>query len=197
MKLPEPQREGGMSLACALQERFSLRIFADAPLSLAEAGQVLWAAQGFTSPDGHRAAPSAGATYPLEAYLMAGGIEGLAAGVYRYDPKAHALAQVAAGDRRAAAAAAALDQESVGRCAAAVVLAGVVGRIAPKYGERAPYYMALEAGHVAQNVLLQAVALGFGGVVIGAFDEAALGRAVGTATGEEVLYMIALGRPRA
>ena len=98
--LPAPSREAGMQIERTLQSRRSVRDFAPEPLTLAQVSQLLWAAQGLTSPEGFRTAPSAGALYPLEVYLVVGDVSDLAAGVYAYDPRQHALELVAADDRR-------------------------------------------------------------------------------------------------
>jgi hypothetical protein len=105
--LPAPRLQGTVSLETALSQRRSLRGFGAAPLTAAEAGQLLWAAQGITGAQGERTAPSAGATYPLVLYLVAGRVEGLADGVYRYLPPGHRLQGVVKGDVRSAVAAAA------------------------------------------------------------------------------------------
>jgi SagB-type dehydrogenase family enzyme len=197
LRLPPPRRDGSVSVESALARRRSLREFAATPLSLAEMGQLLWAGQGITGSMGRRAAPSAGSTYPLETYVAAAAVDGLPAGVHRYLPVEHALEPLTDGDPRRATAAAALDQDQVRTCAAAILLAGVPSRISERYGERGARYLCLEAGHAAQNVLLQAVALGLGGVVTGAFDDHAIAGVMGLRRAEEPLYLIALGRPPA
>ena len=195
--LPPAQTSGRMPLEAALQQRRSLRAFADAPLTLAQAGQLLWAAQGQTAADGRRTAPSAGALRPLELHLVAGAVQGLAPGVYRYRPTRHALARVAAGDPRAALAAVAHGgQQWLQQAPALVVVSGVVARSAGRYGERAERFVVLEAGAATQNLLLQAVALGLGATFVGAFNEAALARLLVLPSGERPLALVPVGRPR-
>jgi SagB-type dehydrogenase family enzyme len=194
--LPKPAATGAVSLEQALAGRRSVRSFSSDPLSLEEVSLLLWAAQGVTDPDGGRTAPSAGALYPLEILLVAGAVEGLAAGVYRYRPGRHALERAAAGDRRATLAAAARGQEWVRRAAAVLVAAGVPRRTAARYGARAPRYVWLEAGSAGQNVYLEATALGLATVMVGAFDDAAVGRALGLAPEEEPLWLMPVGRRR-
>lgn len=177
-----------------MHQRRSLRSYSPAALSLEEAAQLLWAAQGVTSRSGYRTAPSAGALYPLETFLCAGRVEGLPAGVYRYRPDRHDLVVLAAGDRRAELAAAALAQSWVREAPVVIALAAVYRRVTGRYLQRGLRYAWMEAGHAAQNVLLQAVALGFGGVPVGAFDDRAIARVLRMAPEEQPLYLIPLGR---
>jgi SagB-type dehydrogenase family enzyme len=195
MRLPRPDL-GGLPLAAALAARRSVRDYADAPITLDQASQLLWAAQGITDRGGYRTAPSAGATFPLEVHLVAGNVESLAPGLYRYEPHGHRLHPVAEGDRRAEIGVIANDQGWIADGACVLVLAAVLGRTEGRYGRRALRYVRLEAGHAAQNVLLQAVALGLGAAVVGAFDDAGLGDALALGPDEAAEYMIAIGRPR-
>ncbi len=194
LKLPEPRRSGRCSLEEALSQRRSVREYAGSPATLAEVAQLLWAAQGITAPEGRRSAPSAGALYPLEIYVVSGQVEGLAPGVYKYLPAAHALRQVAEGDRRRDLAPAALEQSCVREAPLVLVLAGVYARTSVKYGSRAPRYVHMEAGHAAQNVCLQATALALGSVPVGAFEDARVRRVAGLEEGEEPLYLLPVGR---
>lgn len=192
IELPEPSRSGSVSVEQALDQRRSVRTFSDSCLTLAEAGQLLWAAQGVTGEDRHRTAPSAGATYPLEVYLVAGKVEGLEPGIYHYLPKEHGLEPVAAGDRREDLAAACLGQQSVERAPLSLAMGAEFGRTAKRYGKRAERYVYLEAGHAAENVSLECVALGLGMVCIGAFEDAAVKRVV--AMKEAPVYVLPVGR---
>ncbi len=193
--LPQPRLDSGFSLERALCERRSTREFRDAALTLDEVGQVLWAAQDVTREDGLRTAPSAGALYPLELYLVAGNIHGLDAGVYHYRPQGHELNQIADRDRRVALAAASLGQECVAGAAVVLAFSAVERRTLRKYGSRGHQYIRLEAGHAAQNAFLQAVVLGLGAVVVGAFEEDAVQRALQLPETETPLYLISLGHP--
>lgn len=189
--LPSPLLDGPVSLEEALAARRSVRSFGDAPLTPAEIGQLLWAAQGVTSSEGGRTAPSAGARYPLEVYAVT------AAGIDRYLPTEHALERVASGDHRPGLEAAALGQAAVGEAPLVLVITAVPARTAERYGEgRAVRYVDLEAGHAAQNVLLQATALGLGAVPVGAFDDDAVARLLGLRAGESPRYLLPVGRPR-
>ncbi len=190
--LPTPRLEGGMPLERALAERRSVREFAHGALTLPQVAQLLWAAQGVTA-DGLRAAPSAGALYPLELYLVAGEVRDLAPGVYRYLPTKHALQQLTAGDVRRPFCAAAAAQECVAAGAAVVVFSAVERRTTRKYGERGVRYVHIEVGHAAQNLALQAVALGLGSVTVGAFDDAAVARLLNLPKGETPLYLMPVG----
>ena len=193
--LPAPRTHSAYALERALHERRSIRHFAPAPLTLQEVAQLLWAAQGVTHGQGLRSAPSAGALYPLETYFVALHVSGLAPGVYRYVPQHHALHLIVRGDVRALLAAAALGQSAVAEAPGVVVLAAVDTRTTGKYGARGIAYVEREAGHAAQNVLLQATALGLVGVPVGAFDDARVAAALGLAADERPLYLLPLGRP--
>jgi SagB-type dehydrogenase family enzyme len=185
-----------VEVEAALRARRSVREFAVSPLSLAELSQLLWAAQGTTTGDGRRTAPSAGALYPLEVSVVAGDVTGLPAGVYRYRPDGHRLMPVATGDRRRALAAAALEQDWMRPAPVALVIAAVYARTERKYGERAARYVHFEAGCAAENVALQAVALGLGTVVVGAFQDREVAAVAALDTNERPLAILPVGRPR-
>ncbi len=172
--LPEPVISGETPLETLLQRRRSVREYRKAALDLASVGQLLWAAQGITDPEGLRTAPSAGALYPLELYVVAGHVEGLPPGVYHYHPDRHRLQQTRSGDRRDRLALAAHGQSWVSQAAAVVVIAAVYERTTRKYGDRGIRYVHVEVGHAAQNLFLQAEALGLGAVVVGAFEDDAV-----------------------
>jgi SagB-type dehydrogenase family enzyme len=194
--LPQPRTGGSVSLEETLSERRSVREFRKEPVALSEVSQLLWAAQGVTHGDGMRTAPSAGALYPLELYAVAANVQGLAPGIYRYEPWRHQLRSVRSGDFRAAIAAAALGQDWLEDSAVLLIFGAVEARTARKYGPRAARYVHMEIGHAAQNVFLQAAALGLGGTPVGAFDDDRLARAVGMSSDEQALYIVPIGKPR-
>lgn len=194
MKLPPPRERGPVSVEEALRRRRSVREYAAGGLALEEAAQLLWAAQGVTSREGLRTAPSAGALNPLELYLVAGEVEGLPPGIYRYRPEDHDLVEVDRGDRRPSLARAALDQEFVEEAPAVLVFTGVFGRTTWKYGERGRRYVLMDLGHAAENVYLQATALGLGTVIVGAFRDEEVARLLGAASGEHPLAVMPVGR---
>ena len=193
INLPAPSMAGAKSLEDALAHRRSVREFAPGALTLAEVSQLMWAAQGVTAPE-RRTAPSAGATYPLEVYLVVGKIEGLGAGVYRYLPLPHRLEALADGDIRVPLAIAAVDQQWMSQAAMVVVFAAVFERTTVRYGQRAERYVHMETGHAAQNLLLQAAALGLGATPAGAFNDAEVSRLLHLPVGEVPLYFIPVGR---
>lgn len=193
VSLPAPPTAGAMSLDEALARRRSVREYAPGALTLAEISRLLWAAQGVSEP-GRRTAPSAGATYPLEVYLVAGEVEGLAAGVYRYRPGRHRLEAVTDDDIRLPLAAAAWGQGWLRRAAAVVAIAAVFERTTARYGKRGERYVHMEAGHAAQNLLLQATALGLGAAPVGAFSDTLVSRLLRLPDGESPLYLIPVGR---
>ncbi len=188
--LPIPRIEGSMSLEEALARRRSVRFFTAEPVSLADLGQLLWAAQGITDPSGKRTAPSAGALYPLETYAVTPD------GIYHYDPAAHALVVVRPGDHREELYDAALMMDSVRRAPLTIALAAVQARTEARYGrDRAPRYVHFEVGHAAQNILLQAVALGLGAVPIGAFLDDEVSEVLGLTSDQSPLYLVSIGHP--
>lgn len=195
VNLPEVVLDGELSVEKAINQRRSIREYANKPLTMPEIAQILWAAQGITDEaTGKRAAPSAGATYPLEVYLVAGNVDGLSPGLYQYRPHEHALTLLKQGALQDALAEAALDQESVKDAAAVLLFSAVYERTTQRYGERGVRYVHIETGHAAQNVYLQVEALGLGTVVIGAFDDQSLRELAGLEEGEHPLYLMPVGR---
>jgi SagB-type dehydrogenase family enzyme len=195
VRLPPPRSEGEISLEAVLRTRRSRREYGREPLALGEIGQLLWAAQGVTNRhQGLRAAPSAGALYPLESYVLAGRVTGLPAGVYRYRPEEHLLDRLFEGDRRDSLCRAALSQHSISLAPAVLVFAAVFARTTAKYGRRGIRYVYMDLGHATQNLYLQAESLGLGTVFIGAFDDGAVRRVLDLPAGEEPLAVMPVGR---
>lgn len=186
--LPDARLEGTTPVEQAIAGRRSVRDFDARPLTDAELGQLLWAAQG-ELPDGGRTVPSAGARYPLELFVVS------ADGVGHYRPDLHELAIVDQRDLRTQVHAAALEQRAFATAPSVVVVAGVEERMAVRYGQRARRYVLIEAGHAGQNLLLQASALGLGAVPTGAFEDARIADLIGLPTGVEPLYLIPVGEP--
>ena len=174
-----------------------MRTYGDEPVTLADIGQLLWAAQGITDPEGYRTTPSAGALYPLELYVVAGQVEFLPAGIYRYVAQTHELAHVATGDWRASLSADALGQEFVCNGAAVLVITAVYARTTEQYGERGICYVDMEAGAATQNVSLQAAARGLGTVFIGAFDDEQVKQRLRLREDEQPLCLMPVGVPGA
>ena len=193
VSLPAPPAAGAMSLEEALAQRHSVREFVPGALTLDEVSRLVWAAQGVTD-QGHRTAPSAGATYPLEIYLVAGDVKDLSAGVYRYLPGQHRLQAVSNGDIRVSLAGTAVEQRWVSQAAMVVVIAAVFERTTARYGRRGERYVHMEAGHAAENLLLEATALGLGATPVGAFHDAEVARMLRLPAGEAPLYLIPVGR---
>jgi SagB-type dehydrogenase family enzyme len=185
--LPSPQHRGEVSLEQALAERRSRREFCRTDLPAEILSQLLWSAQGTTHGDGYRTAPSAGALFPLELYAAVG------AGLYRYVPSLHACELVGKSDFRPTLWKYGLHQECLREASCVFVICAVFERLRRKYGERAERYSYLEAGHVAQNLLLQAAALGLGGVPVGAFDEEDTRVALELPAEETPVYLVAIG----
>ncbi len=194
IELPKPALRGKLSLEQTLAERRTVREYAPEALELGEVGQLLWAAQGVTDAKGFRTAPSAGAQYPLEIYAVAANVKGLAAGVYRYKPKEHALELAAPLEKSDAVAAAALGRGPMKAAPIVFLISAVSARTAGRFKGRTQRFIDFEAGHAAQNLLLQATALGLGAVPIGGFTDQEFRQVARLAEGEEPLYLIAAGR---
>jgi SagB-type dehydrogenase family enzyme len=196
VSLPVPQHQGSISLDSTLWARRSTREFSDRTISLADASQLLWAAQGVNRPDGHRTAPSAGATYPLELYLLAARVDGLEPGMYRYRPATHDLVTTGVTVRLVDLPGVAVRQEWVTGAAALVVFAAAYERTSGRYASRAERYVPMEVGHAAQNLYLEAAALGLGTTFIGAFTDSALARVLALPAEQRPLGLMPVGHPR-
>jgi SagB-type dehydrogenase family enzyme len=190
IKLPAPVHKGSMSLEETLKKRESVRDFSSQPLKPEELSQLLWALQGATREWGGRTAPSAGALFPLEIYVV------LREGVFHYRQKDHQLVRIMNRDLRAGLAEAALGQDCIRAAPAVFVIAAVYERVSRKYGGRAERYVKMEAGHAAQNLLLQAVSLGLGAVPVGAFQDDRVQKALNLPADHLPLYLIPAGRKR-
>lgn len=173
VSLPDPQMQGDMSVEKALDSRRSLRSFSPAPLTPGDLSQLVWAAQGISGGKAAlRTAPSAGALYPLELYVIVENVENIPPGLYHYDPLKHELKQIHKEEGYAGLVAeAAFGQSWVSDAPAIIVLTGIYERTAKKYGGYAERYVHIETGHAAQNVYLQAETLGLGTTIVGAFDD--------------------------
>ena len=203
VKLPPPTLDGSTSVENCLAQRRSVRQYASDPLTLADISQLLWAAYGVTKPvpnlpqlrGGVRTAPSAGALYPLELYVVAGNVNELAPGVYRYRSEAHDLVLLATGDKRPALFHAAASQTCVRDAPVSIVYSAVFSRNTGKYGDRGRQrYVCMDLGHSAENVCLQCGSIGLGTCAIGAFYDDAVKLVVRMSKEEEPLYIMPVGR---
>ena len=192
--LPVPVKSSEFSVEEALQKRRSVRDYADSPLTLTEVSQLLWAAQGENRPEGFRTAPSAGALYPLEIYLVAGDVEDLPAGIYKYKIRGHSLIEIADGDKRKDLCKAALEQSSIEDAPAVIIITAVYERTMKKYGERGIRYAHIEVGNASENVYLQAASLDLGTVFIGAFYDEKVKKVLQTEEDERPLCIMPVGR---
>jgi SagB-type dehydrogenase family enzyme len=197
IELPEPLLSGTVSLEEALGMRSSVRSFTGEPLSMADLSQLLWAAQGVTRADkGFRTAPSAGATFPMEIFLVCAQVNGLEAGLYRYRTGSHNLLMLKSGDLRERLLETALMQKWLSQAAAILVVCADYSRTTGRYGDRGIRYVHMESGHVGQNIALQAVALGLGTTMVGAFNDHELSVALDLPQELQPLYIIPVGKPR-
>ncbi|MCK5484071.1 MAG: SagB/ThcOx family dehydrogenase [Gemmatimonadetes bacterium] len=187
--LPDPRTSGTHPLEDAIHARRSVREFQSDPLGEHDISQLLWAAQGITGDQGYRAAPSAGAFYPLETYVIT------ADGVHHYLVETHSLERVAEGDLRAAVRAVSFDQACITSAPVVFLFTAVYERTCREYGGRGRMYVHMDVGHAAQNLLLQAEALGLAGVPVAAFDPADLSRILSLPEEEEPVYLVPIGKP--
>jgi len=194
IQLPEPVHDGSVSVEYALLNRRSVRHYRDEPLSLSDISQLLWAAQGITAASGLRTAPSAGALFPLEVYIVAGNITHLPPGIYKFNNRDRTIFQNVKEDKRSALCQAALNQKSIARAPAVLLICAVYERVTRTYGRRGVPYTLMEIGHAAQNVCLQAVAMGMGTVVIGAFRDEEIKMIANLAKDEQPVYIIPVGK---
>lgn len=185
--LPKANQDGPISLERAIAARRSRRNFLPEELTLEQIGQLTWAAQGWDTHSRYRTVPSAGATYPLELFIVTGD------GLFHYLSAKHSLEKLIGQDPRAALASAALGQEFIKAAPLTLVFATQFDRTTARYGRRGVRYVYMEAGHAAQNVQLQAEALGLGSVAVGAFDDASVSRVLSLPACLEPLYMVTVG----
>ncbi len=196
ISLPRPSFDGRVSVEKAIKERRTIRDFKQRTLSLAHLSQLLWATQGITDPTiGGRAAPSGGALYPLDIYVLIGenGVEKMEAGVYHYLPKEHSISPISKGDRRKEIASASLGQMWMAKAPVTYIITSEYKRITGKYGERGVRYALIEAGHVGQNLFLQAEALGLGAGIVGAFNDSEVSKVAGLPPKHEPILIMPVG----
>ncbi|MFH0940894.1 MAG: SagB/ThcOx family dehydrogenase [Candidatus Omnitrophota bacterium] len=187
VKLPQPSRKGGVSLEESIEQRRSVRAFSQKDLTLQQISQLLWSAQGLTGNGSFRSAPSASALYPLEIYLATKD------GLFHYETSNHTIEVVTHDDIRKQLAVASFGQGFVEEAPADIIICAEYARVGNKYGTRAERYVHMEAGHAAENLHLQAVALGLGSVPVGAFDDKAVKKACMLPKEYEPLYIIPVG----
>lgn len=197
IKLPEPNFKG-LTFEEAIRKRRSVRSYSKEALSLNEISQLLFSAQGITATYyGHRlrTTPSAGALYPFEIYLIVNRVEKFKSGVYHYLVDDHSLELVKEGDFREKIKNAVLGQKPVTEAGVVFILTAVFERTTRKYGERGYRYIHIEAGHIGQNILLQATSLGLSAVPIGAFSDEQIDKLLGIDTKKQsTVYLIPVGK---
>lgn len=194
IELPRPSVKGSISVEEALERRRSVREYSRDPLTLAEVSQLLWSGYGVTSPEGFRTAPSAKALYPLELYLVVARVDELAAGVYRYDGHRHGLVSIRGVNVLNDLCAATFGQDFVASAACVLVFAAVYERTREAFQDAGRDYVHMDLGHAGQNVHLQAVSLGLGTVVVGAFRPAAVQQTMELPADQTPLYLMPIGR---
>jgi SagB-type dehydrogenase family enzyme len=198
VKLPPPTYKGKMSVEETLKKRRTVRQFAQRGLDLAQVSQLLWGTNGTSDSRGLRTAPSAGATYPLEFYLVVGerGVTGLTPGLYHYRPDSHTLELTRKGDLRTPVARACLHQTWMAEAPVIVVFAAFYRRCMARYGERGIRYTHMEVGHAGQNLFLQAESLGLACGIVGAFQDRELQELLHLPTQHEPLLVMPVGYPQ-
>jgi SagB-type dehydrogenase family enzyme len=198
LELPRVKPAAGSDFWDTLMRRRSQRDFSEAALSLNELALLITATQGITEKFGgnlFRAAPSAGALYPVETYVFVNRVETLDPGIYHLNITGQSLELIRPGDYSRVFANAALGQEMVGHSAVAFIWTAIPGRSKWKYHERAYRYIYLDAGHIGQNFCLAATALGLGSCTIGAFFDTEVNDIIGVDGEQETaIYLGAAGR---
>lgn len=201
IQLPKPSLTGKMSVETAMARKKSVRAFSPEGLTQSQVSQLLWSANGDLPVDAVSGAttkvlPSAGALYPLEVFLVTGTntVEGIPAGVYKYDPTTHALSLLAAGDNRQALAQAAFSQTWLARAPAILVIGAVFARTTAKYGNRGIQYVFMEAGNANQNIYLEGEALGLKVATVGAFHEAQVSSVLKLSADVAPLLLVGVGK---
>ncbi len=197
VKLPPADIKGKVSIEEVINSRRSVRRFKAEPLSLKQLAQILWSAQGLTGDKIDRAVPSAGATFPLEIYVLTGdsSVESLKPAVYHYEPVTHTLKTHSADDRKKELSSAALDQECIVEAPISIIICASYIRTTKRYRERGIRYVHMEAGHAGQNVSLQAISLGLASVMVGAFNDEKVAEAISLKGQIKPLYIIPVGKP--
>jgi SagB-type dehydrogenase family enzyme len=185
--LPKPNQKGPMPLEKTIAARRSHRDFSPQPLTLEQISQLVWAAQGQNTISRYRTAPSAGATYPLELFVVSG------EGLFHYLPAKHSLEKLSDQDLRTTLTSAGWGQNFIEEAPLTLVFAAEFARTTRRYGERGIRYVYMEAGHAAQNVHLQAESLGLGSVAVGAFDDASVSKVLSLPDHLEPIYMVVVG----
>jgi SagB-type dehydrogenase family enzyme len=196
IELPKPEYIG-MTVEEAIKKRRSVRNYSTKPINKAQLSQLLFAAQGVTGKmygNALRTAPSAGALYPFEVYIIANNVQDLPQGIYHYSVLDHTLELVKPGDFHSQSVDAGLSQQTLGNAGVTFVLSAIFDRVRYKYGERGCRYVYMEAGHISQNIYLQAVSLGLGSVCAGAFSDEKVNKLIDVDGWKEaVIYLHAVG----
>jgi SagB-type dehydrogenase family enzyme len=196
MNLSKPSLKGSVSVEEAIKHRRTIRSYRVKPLTLEQLSQIFWAAQGITEDRGYkRAAPSGGALYPMDIYAVVGDscVEGLGAGIYHYDPRKHAALSIMEGDLRKDVARSSLSQMWMAEAPINLVITAEYSRITSKYGARGERYAMIEAGHIGQNIFLQAEALGLRAGIVGAFHDKDVNRIMKINRSHEPLLIMPVG----
>ncbi|HOJ39983.1 MAG TPA: SagB/ThcOx family dehydrogenase [bacterium] len=193
IRLPAPRCHNKICLIDLLARRRSVRTYSQQPLSLQEVSNLLWACDGQTVSWGGRTAPSAGATYPLNIYLVAGNVEQLSPAFYAYNIQEHSLKLLLSSDLRNNLARAAYGQSMLKEAPATIVITASPERTTTRYGQRGWRYIFMESGHCGQNIHLLAVDLDLATVMVGAFDDHQVQACLQLS--EEVLYLCPVGHP--
>jgi len=189
--LPKPRTDGPVSVEAAIAKRRSVRRYGPESLTLDEIGQLLWAAQGITGErESRRAAPSAGGRHPLVFYVCRSD------GIWRYRPQGHTLTLHLDQDVREALGEAAWRQDFIGQAPGVFAISAIFERSTERYRDRGKVrYVPMDTGHAAENLALQAVALGLVSVAVGAFDDGLVKEVLALPGQEEPLYLIPVGHP--
>ncbi len=194
IRLPKPSIKGEISLEEAIFKRRSTREFSSRGIAMSQLSQLLWASQGIRR-GYYRTVPSAGATYPLEVFVVVGedGVESLDGGVYRYVHQDHSIINHLPGDLRKGLCSACLGQDFIRRVPLSFVVCAEYSRTTDSYGDRGVRYVHMEVGHLGQNLALQGEGLGLCSVMVGAFRDENVSRVLNLPPELKPLYVIPVG----
>ena len=194
ISLPKPNLKSNMTVEQAIAKRRSIRKYANKPLTLEQLSQILWAAQGKSGPERHHhAAPSAGGIHPLQLYIIATNVSELNKGIYKYDPQKNSLSLKHSNHKRDNVHQAAYGQSAILSAPVILVFVAQFQKTMNKYGPKAKAFVYTDLGHSAENVYLQATALGIGTVAMGGIEEKKITEILELPEDEDVIYLMPLG----
>lgn len=199
IELPKQNNIKTETLNHAILNRRSIRDFSKKPLSKEQLSYLIWASTGLQRKERgfeYRTAPSAGALYPIETYVVINNVKNIAQGVYHYNIESNHLEEIKKGDYRSAIAEAALNQPMCYHAAAVFIWTAIFNRSKCKYGQRAYRYIYLDAGHIAENLALSATSINLGTCQVAALYDDEVNQIIDIdGITESTIYLSVVGVP--